>query len=204
MMQEARRTRIEQFERSCRERRLPVTTQRRAVLAEILAHTDHPTADQIYDALKRRLPGLSRTTVYRILYTLVQFGIITKICHPGSAARFDPRIEQHHHLICMRCESIIDLDAGHLSKITWPDVRGLGFEIRDYHIHFRGICAGCRKKGDRGERMPRRTGRRRAAKPTRANSMRSGKRSLARDGPCGPPRARIPASGTTALGSCLG
>jgi hypothetical protein len=52
--------------------------------------------------------------------------------------------------------------------------------------------------------MPRRTGRRRAAKPTRANSMCSGKRSRARDGSCEPPRARIPASGTTAPGSCLG
>jgi len=145
MMQEARRTRIEQFERACRECRLPVTPQRRAVLAEILGHTDHPTADQIYDALKERLPGLSRTTVYRILGTLVELGIITKICHPGSAARFDPRIEQHHHLVCMRCESIIDLEAGHLNKVTWPDVRGLGFEIRDYHIHFRGVCAACRR-----------------------------------------------------------
>ncbi|HOW69203.1 MAG TPA: Fur family transcriptional regulator [Phycisphaerae bacterium] len=145
MTPEARRKRIEQFERACRERGLPMTTQRRLVLEEMLVRKDHPTADQIYDSLKSRLHGLSRTTVYRILDTLVQFGIITKICHHGSAARFDPEAHQHHHLVCMHCEKIIDVETGPRSRIAWPSVRGLGFQIQDYLIHFRGICDRCRQ-----------------------------------------------------------
>ena len=137
--------RIEELEKACREHGLPVTVQRRIVFEAIILRQDHPTADQIYDQIKSRIPGVSRTTVYRILDTFVLLGLITKICHPGSAARFDPKIHQHHHLVCMHCEKIIDLEAESLNHLVWPDVRGHDFEIRDYHIHFRGVCLDCRK-----------------------------------------------------------
>ncbi len=151
-----RRGRMEEFERLCRERRLPLTSQRRLVLETILAREDHPTADQLCDAIRVRLPGISRTTVYRILDTLVQTGMITKICHPGSAARFDPKIRQHHHLVCMHCERIIDVESPRLDRVPWPDVRNHGFKISDYRIHFRGTCAGCRRRprGARRETKP--------------------------------------------------
>ena len=66
-----KRQRLESFERLCRERGLSLTVQRRAVLEAVLDRGDHPTADQVYDEVKERLPGLSRTTVYRVLETLV-------------------------------------------------------------------------------------------------------------------------------------
>lgn len=171
-----RHKRIEQFERACRERGLPVTLQRRAVLGEILGRSDHPTADQIYETLKTRLHGLSRTTVYRILETLVQFGVITRTCHPGSAARFDPKVRQHHHLVCTQCEQVIDLEATHLNKVRWPNVQKVGFQIQGYHIHFHGICAGCRKRGSAKERMARNLGGRSNRAPADVRSNRSSKR----------------------------
>lgn len=173
MTQDARRKRIEQFERICRERGLPITTQRRVVLEEILGRKDHPTADQIYETLKGRLHGLSRTTVYRILDTLVQFGIIAKVCHHGSAARFDPKTRQHHHLICMTCETIIDVEASQSEKVSWPTVRGLGFEIHDYLIHFRGICDRCRQAHNTEVNSPRKAKRRQTEKPARPVSKRT-------------------------------
>lgn len=137
--------RIEQFERACRERGWPVTAQRRAILKNILDREDHPTADQVYDRVRRLLPTISRTTVYRILDGFVELGVVTRICHPGSAVRFDPKVHQHHHLVCLYCNSVIDLEEKSLNKVSWPDVRRHGFEIRDYHIHFRGVCATCRR-----------------------------------------------------------
>jgi Fur family peroxide stress response transcriptional regulator len=157
---------IEQFERLCREQRLPVTTQRRAVFEAIIGRKDHPTADQIYDEVRERLPSISRTTVYRILDGLVQLGLITKICHPGSAARFDPKTHQHHHLVCLRCDTIIDLEEKRLNRLTWPDVRKHGFEIRDYHIHFRGICARCRDALSANRKGKRKSAPRRLPTPT--------------------------------------
>lgn len=139
----SKQERLEQFERVCRGHGLPMTIQRRAVFEAVLEREDHPTADQVYDAIRSRAGGISRTTVYRILDMFVRLGLITKICHHGSAARFDPRIRQHHHLVCMHCEKIIDIEEERLDGIAWPDVGRSGFEIKNYHIHFRGVCADC-------------------------------------------------------------
>jgi Fur family transcriptional regulator, peroxide stress response regulator len=143
---------IQWFEQVCRDRRLPVTVQRRTVFEVLLGREDHPTADQVYDELKPRIGRVSRTTVYRILETFVDLGLIVKICHPGSAARFDPKVRRHDHLVCMHCNKVIDIEDSRLDGIVWPDVRGRGFEISDYHIHFRGICSDCRKRRKGGDR----------------------------------------------------
>ena len=170
---ESKQQRVGQLERLCRERGLPVTTQRRTVFEMILGREDHPTADQIYEQVRSRIRTISRTTVYRILETLVELGLITKICHPGSAARFDPKTHRHHHLVCLYCEKIIDIEENRLARVVWPDVRGYGFEIRDHHIHFRGICADCIEKRDAEERRGRKTGDRRARKAVRATKKRA-------------------------------
>lgn len=113
----------------------------------LLQRADHPSADQIYDQVRTQLPGMARTTVYRILDTLVELGLVNRICHPGSAARFDAKTSRHHHLVCMVCESIFDLEDARFDELPLPDVSDRGFLIRDYNIHFRGICARCRADG---------------------------------------------------------
>lgn len=158
-----RRRRIEELERACRERGLPVTVQRRAVFEAVLGRDDHPTADDVYDEVKDRLPGISRASVYRILYALAEFGLIKRICQPGSTARFDPEIDRHHHLVCLECESIIDFEAERFNDLPLPDVRAHGFEIVEYHVHFRGICARCRSK---------KAGSRKAAKKAKPKTKR--------------------------------
>lgn len=141
-----RHERMARLEELCRQRGVPLTVQRRVVLDVMLDEHSHPTADQVYEQVRRRIPSISRTTVYRILDTLVQLDLVTRICHPGSAVRYDPQTERHHHLICLECESIIDLPDDRLDRIALPDVSEHGFEIRDYHIHLRGVCARCRRK----------------------------------------------------------
>lgn len=137
--------RTERFETAHRESGLPVTIQRRAVFEAILDRRDHPTADQVFHAVHPRLPQISRMTVYRILGTLVSLGLLSKTCHPGSSARFDPKLHQHHHLVCLDCGDIIDVEDARLNKLPWPDVGRHGFQIEDYHINFRGRCARCRQ-----------------------------------------------------------
>ena len=121
--------RIEFFETAHRRSGLPVTVQRRAVFEAILERRDHPAADQVFHAVHPRLPQLSRMTVYRILATLVSLGLLSKTCHPGSSARFDPKLHQHHHLVCLDCGDIIDLEDARLNKLPWPDVGHHGFQI---------------------------------------------------------------------------
>ena len=71
-----------ELEQALREQGLSLTSQRRVILEALLKRKDHPTADQVYELVRDRLPGLSRATVYRALETLVQAGAARKVFHP--------------------------------------------------------------------------------------------------------------------------
>ena len=153
-----KRERMDRFFAAHRESGLPVTTQRRAVFEVILDRTDHPTAEQLYRAVRGQLPQISRMTVHRILGTFVTLGLVAKTCHPGSAARFDPKLHQHHHLVCLDCGRIIDVEDPRLNRLPWPKVSSQEFQIEDYHIHFRGRCARCSQKPRARQRTPKAQG----------------------------------------------
>jgi len=140
---------MQAFERLCREQGVPLTVQRRAILESLAGRLDHPTADQVFEAVSGRLPGLSRTTVYRVLETLVELGVIHKASHLGSAARYDPNTERHHHLTCLSCHKVMDVEDRSLPKVELPRVQSKGFEISDYSVHFKGVCPDCLKKNKR-------------------------------------------------------
>jgi Fur family transcriptional regulator, peroxide stress response regulator len=118
------------------------------------SHRDHPTADQIYEELAPRLPGLSRTTVYRVLEIVVRLGLASRVAHPGAAARFDPETGPHHHLLCTGCGRLIDLDPGEVPPVSDPTTLPESFEIQDASVYFRGTCAPCRDTAA-GTRRPR-------------------------------------------------
>jgi Fur family peroxide stress response transcriptional regulator len=144
--QESIEVRLRQFESLCRERGLPLTVQRREIFKVVLERDDHPTADQIYEAVKDRIAGLSLTTVYRVLETLAGVGVIRRLHHPGASARFDGKIHRHHHLVCKRCHQVTDVDSRSLDDLTLPSGECQGFEIEDYSVHFTGVCEECRRK----------------------------------------------------------
>ena len=133
------------FTEECRRRGLAVTVQRRTVFEELVGRLDHPTADQVYDAVHRRLPSLSRTTVYRVLDTLVETGFARKVHHPDAVVRFDPTTTRHHHLVCEGCGSLVDLEDAVVPPVPLPEARGTGFRIRDYSVSFSGLCSSCHK-----------------------------------------------------------
>ena len=138
--------RIHQFEAACRAHGLPVTVQRRRIFEALCDRTDHPTPDQVYAAVKDTLPGVSRTTVYRVLETLGRVGVLAKAPSPGAARRVDPRTARHHHLVCQGCDRLFDVDEAAVKhQIRPPDVRRQRFTIQGYSIYFTGLCAACQK-----------------------------------------------------------
>ena len=144
-----REQRLREFKDLCRRQGLPVTVQRRIILEVLLEREDHPTAEQVFAAVGDKIPGVSRTTVYRVLDTLVRMGVITRICHPGVAARFDPRIDRHHHLLCLGCGRIIDLEDKRLNALRLPAIDTSGYEVSDFQINLRGRCPECLRKADK-------------------------------------------------------
>ena len=146
-----RTQRIEQFRRLCREHGERCTVQRRIILETALDLENHPSADEIFDTVKDRIPGIARTTVYRTLEYLARLGVITKACHPGHVARFDPRLDLHHHLVCLYCNDFIDFENDTLNELTIPDTSAFGFEVSDYCVQLRGICKTCREREKKEE-----------------------------------------------------
>lgn len=119
--------------------------QRRDILKAVLERDDHPSADQVYESLVGRIPGLSRTTVYRVLNVLVDMGVVRRLHHPGTAVRFDGRIDRHHHLVCRICGKVIDIYSTVLDEVPLPEVPDEEFQIDDFSVHFTGVCADCRR-----------------------------------------------------------
>ncbi|RME04795.1 MAG: transcriptional repressor [Planctomycetota bacterium] len=137
---------LELLEKICRQKSLRLTQQKRMVLKELVRRSDHPTADQLYLDLRKSLPDISRATVYRILEFFVQEKVIQRICHPKAVAHYDADTSPHHHLICRRCQRIMDLELGEESELAciptkFPELSH--FKIETCSIYFFGVCGDC-------------------------------------------------------------
>jgi Fe2+ or Zn2+ uptake regulation protein len=141
--------RIESLRQVCRERGLILTPQRRAILRAVLDLDDHPTAERVHAALSRRRVRVSRATVFRTLESLARLGIIARACHPGSSVRYDRRTDQHHHLVCLSCDRVIDIQDARLDALPVPDTRRLGFVVSDFKVQLRGTCRECREQEEK-------------------------------------------------------
>jgi len=106
----------------------------------------------VYESAKGRIAGLSRTTVYRVLETLVELGVVRRLGHPGPITRFDAKTSRHHHLVCRICNRVIDFESRALSELRLPPLRQRGFLVEDYSVHIVGVCKECGKKKTKGGR----------------------------------------------------
>nr|UWI50965.1 transcriptional repressor [Clostridioides difficile] len=119
--------------------------QRELILNEILNNPVHPTADCLYESLKKDNPSLSLGTVYRNLAQLTEHGFIKKVSIPGNPDRFDGRTENHYHIICEVCGDVYDLESEILSNLKESISEETDIKITSYNISFKGICNNCRK-----------------------------------------------------------
>lgn len=128
---------------------LRMTHQRLEVIRELASATHHPAADELFRAVRKRVPTISRDTVYRTLSTLAAHGLAQRIEAYGGA-RFDPNVSMHPHFMCVRCGRILDIPAGHVTAPEFPvEMPGVG-EVISVHMDVRGVCAGCVAASDAG------------------------------------------------------
>ncbi len=114
------------------------TKQKEAILNAVQTATNHPTADEIYQTLRRDNSKLSLGTVYRNLNQFAESGDIRKVVVPGAGDRFDFRLDSHEHFFCETCGRVIDADA-----VVTIDTSGCGDVVRSYTLMLRGTCAEC-------------------------------------------------------------
>ena len=118
--------------------------QRELILNAVKDNTIHPTADFIYDYLKKDNPNLSLGTVYRNLSQLVSHGYIQKVSMPGLPDRFDANVIEHNHMICDVCGNIQDIHSDILKNIPSAISNELNIEITSCTVILHGICKNCK------------------------------------------------------------
>ena len=120
------------------------TIQRRVIVEELSLLKSHPTADELFQIVRIRLPKISLATVYRNLADLAASGRIRKTELPGGKARFETKIEPHFHLRCVHCEAIEDLP---LSKEEIGDFLKdkVTRRVQDFELCFSGLCRSCQE-----------------------------------------------------------
>jgi len=130
------------------------TIQKQVVLEELRKLTSHPTAMELYEITRQRLPAISLGTVYRNLELLSRTGVIRKLDSIGPEARFDGDANEHFHVRCVHCgrvEDAVDVPADFVGR----EIGRLGdFEILGYRLEFVGVCPECRSEsgGNAGPR----------------------------------------------------
>jgi Fur family peroxide stress response transcriptional regulator len=146
-----------EFATRCREGGLAVTPQRTAIIEALLASTDHPTAEHIYAAVRRRYPHISLATVHRTLETLCRIGEARKVTQLHDSARYDGNLDPHHHVVCVRCHRIRDIEVSGLRQVLETDRALGGFTPLGWSLEIQALCDKCRRAGGRA------TSKRRAA-----------------------------------------
>ena len=119
------------------------TRQRQVVLEELKKLTSHPTAADLYEITRTRLPRISLGTVYRNLELLAETGVIQKLDVGGSEARFDGNPERHYHVRCIHCDRVDDVHHVPDEVIPGEVERLAGYEIVGYRLDFIGVCPQC-------------------------------------------------------------
>jgi Fur family transcriptional regulator, peroxide stress response regulator len=127
--------------RRLRDHGLRVTLPRLAVLEYLASSTSHPTAEEVGAAVNRLVPTASRASVYNVLHSLTEVGLVEELVFDDAVARFDANLSRHQHFVCTRCRKVED--------VAWQEALPAGGRlpggqlVEDVIVTFRGICGRC-------------------------------------------------------------
>ena len=134
-----------------RERGFKVTAQRLAVLRAV-AGRPHLTADDVVEVVREDIGTISRRAVYDAVGVLADMGLLRRIQPAGSAARYEDRAgDNHHHLICRTCGSMVDVDCAVGAAPCLAAADDAGYEIDEAEVIYWGRCPTCRQAADAPE-----------------------------------------------------
>jgi Fur family peroxide stress response transcriptional regulator len=129
-----------------------LTPQRRAVLQAVAESDEHPTAGEIFEAARRRLPSISFATVYNSLKYLKESGLVREINFGKGSSRYDRVTARHDHAVCSRCGRLVDFDLPETTGLVRAAARRSRFKPESVHLTLVGVCPGCHEKGERASK----------------------------------------------------
>jgi Fe2+ or Zn2+ uptake regulation protein len=126
-----------------REKGYRITPQRQMIFTALAGDDSHPTAEDIYQRIKKQMPDLSRSTVYNTLNELVELGELHEVDDFGTPRiRYDINTSHHHHLYCVQCHKLIDIEQ-EIGPIDVPSEVQTGFRVQRSQVTFFGLCSDC-------------------------------------------------------------
>ena len=125
--------------------KLKHSRQRDAIMSILKNTNAHPSAEWVYNEVKKDFPNISLATVYRNLNLLLSTGELIRLDVGTGTEHYDADIENHYHFVCGECGSIIDLDSPQLTEIDRTVEKDTGFEVDNHSLLFYGMCQNCKK-----------------------------------------------------------
>ena len=123
-----------------------MTKQRQAIL-NVIRNTDtHPTADWIYEQVRKTIPNISLGTIYRNLGILSEMGEIMELNFGSTYSRYDGNPQNHYHFCCSKCGQVLDLDMALFSELSNYINENTDHLVHHHRLEFYGICHQCQEK----------------------------------------------------------
>ena len=141
--------RLDHFRDVCTRAGMKLTHQRTEIFREVAQTVDHPSAQIVYERVRKRIPAVSLDTVYRNLWLLNDLGLITTLGPPRESARFDANVMSHHHFVCTQCGTTRDFYSRDFDELRPPiEVESMG-SVETTHVELRGLCLRCKRKAEK-------------------------------------------------------
>lgn len=122
-----------------------MTKQKKLIYETLCSTTSHPTAESIYEEVRKSINDISLGTIYRNLQVLKDEGKIMELNYGKGQSRFDGNPELHYHFVCEKCGRVLDFE-GNKEQITNLVQDAAPGQVREYRLELYGICDECQKK----------------------------------------------------------
>ena len=135
------------FRDLCAEHGLTATHQRQVLYDVMQTMPGHPSPEEVYARVKKRIPAISLATVYKNIHLFIERGVLKEVSLHHGSLRVELNSHAHHHMVCSHCKAITDIDEHDLGIPSPPPHLPGGFQAERYAIDVIGICAACQKAG---------------------------------------------------------
>src|SRR5208282_4134182 len=134
------------FRALCHRHHLAATHQRRVIYQAVMSLPGHPSPEDIYGRVRQKVPSISLATVYKNIRTFLDSGMLREVSLHHGSLRVEGNHHPHHHLVCVSCKSITDLDEAHLGPLRFRQALPQGFQVRRVAVDVLGVCEACSGK----------------------------------------------------------
>lgn len=135
---------IQKFITKLKKNNIRMTSQRLAILEYLAIDGNHPTANEIYEALQDETPNMSVATIYNNLNFFKEAGILKELPFGDGSSRYDLTESRHYHAMCLNCGKVVDFDYPELENADDIIELQTNFKVVNHDFKITGLCEDCK------------------------------------------------------------